>query len=263
MYTYSNPDTQTLTQTDLPQGYAVRPAHPDDVSAITTLINACFMNEIGAAPQSEQEILTDWGTPGFDRETDTWVVHTPDGTIAAYGELWNVQEPHVRSFLWARVHPDHRVRGIGSYLLRRMEARAAEFIPLVPEEARCVTRVGSFRQATDAHELLANEGYRQNRVFYRMVIEMETPPPAPAWPDGITVRTAEHTDADLRAVHAVIEEAFQDHWGFLPIPYDRFRHWAEHDPDFDPSLWFLAMDGDEIAAVALCRPRLTEDSGLA
>ena len=28
---------------------------------------------------------------------------------------------------------------------------------------------------------------------------------------------------------------------------------------FDPTLWFLAMDGDEMAGVSLCVPKLTED----
>jgi ribosomal protein S18 acetylase RimI-like enzyme len=28
---------------------------------------------------------------------------------------------------------------------------------------------------------------------------------------------------------------------------------------FDPTLWFLAMDGDEIAGVSLCRPKSNDD----
>jgi len=263
MNTQSHPNVQALIEDAvLPQGYAVRPAHPDDVSALTVLVNACFMEEVSTAPQSDEMFLADWGTPGFDRDTDTWVIHTLDGDIAAYGELWNVQEPHVHSFLWARVHPDHRDQGIGTYLLRRMEARAAEFIPLAPDDARIVTRTGAVKQAMPARDLLANEGYEQVRVFYRMVIEMDAPPPAPVWPDGITVRTAERTDADFRAIHAADAAIFQDHWGFLPVPYDRWLHWVENEPDFDPSLWFIAMDGDEIAAISLCRPRMTEDPGL-
>jgi ribosomal protein S18 acetylase RimI-like enzyme len=31
------------------------------------------------------------------------------------------------------------------------------------------------------------------------------------------------------------------------------------NPDFDPSLWFLAMDGDTIAGISLCYPKVTED----
>ena len=39
---------------------------------------------------------------------------------------------------------------------------------------------------------------------------------------------------------------------------ERWQHWISTD-EFDPSLWFLAMDGDEIAAISLCRFKITDD----
>ena len=33
----------------------------------------------------------------------------------------------------------------------------------------------------------------------------------------------------------------------------------DHDHDFDPSLWFLAVDGDEIAGISLCWPKSNDD----
>ena len=41
--------------------------------------------------------------------------------------------------------------------------------------------------------------------------------------------------------------------------YQEWVHWIDNDPDHDPSLWFLAVDGEEIAGVSLCRPRMAED----
>ena len=61
---------------------------------------------------------------------------------------------------------------------------------------------------------------------------------------------------DLRSVYRVFNESFQDHWGYVERDEDevleRWQHRLENDPDFDPSLWFLAMDGAEIAGIALC-----------
>ncbi|MGZ3666136.1 MAG: GNAT family N-acetyltransferase, partial [Ktedonobacterales bacterium] len=51
------------------------------------------------------------------------------------------------------------------------------------------------------------------------------------------------------------EEAFEDHWGHVPQPYDEWLQLLDR-PDFDPSLWFMAMDGDQIAGAAQCRVRL-------
>jgi ribosomal protein S18 acetylase RimI-like enzyme len=49
----------------------------------------------------------------------------------------------------------------------------------------------------------------------------------------------------------------------VDTPYEegftRFKHFMMGE-NFDPSLWFLAMDGDEIAGVSLCRPRSFHDA---
>ena len=85
---------------------------------------------------------------------------------------------------------------------------------------------------------------------------MDTPPPAPVWPEGISLRTYD-PETDLEAVYRVDVEAFRDHFGFIEAPFEeglrRFKHFMTGHKDFDPSLWFLAMDGDEIAGICLCR----------
>jgi len=129
-------------------------------------------------------------------------------------------------------------------------------IPDAPPDARFTIR-GSFNATNKAAKtLFENEGYTMTRTFLRMVIAMETPPPAPQWPDGISVRTLRNRQDDLYTAYAANEEAFQDHWGHLPITFDKWQHWVEEDPDFDPTLWFLAMDGDEVAGTCFCRSHL-------
>ena len=85
-----------------------------------------------------------------------------------------------------------------------------------------------------------------------MAIDLPEPPSPPNWPDGITPRI--FLPGMERAVFDAVEEAFQDHWGHTP---QNFEEWTERTrrESFDPSLWFLAMDGDEIAGAALCRLR--------
>jgi mycothiol synthase len=94
-------------------------------------------------------------------------------------------------------------------------------------------------------------GYEPKRHFWRMRIDMgDEPPAAPVWPDGITVRT--HVPvADDRAVFEACEDSFSDHWGHVP---NTFEWWMKRTQGetFDPSLWFLALAGDEIAGISLC-----------
>ncbi len=73
-------------------------------------------------------------------------------------------------------------------------------------------------------------------------------------PEGITLRAFD-PDRDLEAVAWADREAFRDHWGFTERPFEQdvqmFRHWLG-EPRFDPSLWFVAVHGDEVAGISLC-----------
>src|SRR6185437_831129 len=80
----------------------------------------------------------------------------------------------------------------------------------------------------------------------------ESPPP-PEWPDGMRVDTFQPDDA--QAFHKAMGEAFEDEWGFVAMPFEEWRELRfVKDPDFDPTLWFLVRDGDEIAAVMRNEP---------
>lgn len=249
---------------ELPAGFTVRPVTREDVSTAVALINACYRAEVGTDALEEAEMLNEWGTPGFDLDADARAVIAPDGSMAAYGEFWNITEPRVRPHLFARVLPQHCGKGIGTYLLRWGEARARSYIPEIPSDARMALRAGAFHTSDAALTLFANEGFTHVRTFYRMRIDMDAAPPEPVWPDGIRVRTVRGDDeADLRAAYEADDEAFRDHWGHLPIGFEKWLHWITNDPDFDPTLYFLAMDGNTIAATCFCRPKVAEDLSMA
>jgi ribosomal protein S18 acetylase RimI-like enzyme len=80
----------------------------------------------------------------------------------------------------------------------------------------------------------------------------------PELPAGIEVRVAEAGD-DLRPFYLTVDEGMADHWGYISIPYEE---WVERrtGATFDPTLWFLAVDGQELAGAALCS--ISEDRGL-
>jgi GNAT superfamily N-acetyltransferase len=60
-----------------------------------------------------------------------------------------------------------------------------------------------------------------------------------------------------------IQESFQDHFGYVVRPFDEelelLRHEINDLPNFDQRLWFLAIDGEEIAGIALCFPCAWDD----
>jgi mycothiol synthase len=251
------------TPYQLPQGYSVRPAVENDLDQIAAMLNVCSLVEVGVEDQSAQEMREEWETPGFDPETDTWLVLAPDGQIAAYLEVWDISEEHATPNVYGRVHPDHHNRGIGRFLMERGEERARQIITQAPPDARAILKYFAVSTNEPAQRLAEAMGYDEVRNFVRMKIDMETPPPAPVWPDGITVRAAAVPGPDDRAVYEAVDEAFEDHWGHVTTQFEQWIHLMTTFEDFDPTVWFLAMDGDQIAGMSLCRPKLAEDPGIA
>ena len=136
-----------------------------------------------------------------------------------------------------------------------LDLRVPELIDWAEERARARGRRALRTSAAAGSPLapmLADRGYGPIRYSFRMRIDLDGPPPEPAWPDGIGVRT--FRPGDERAVHAADAEAFEDHWDFTGFPYAEFEHFMLRAPDFDPTLWLIARDGDEVAGVSLCRP---------
>jgi mycothiol synthase len=236
----------------------------DDVEAAVELVNACSIEQIGRPEWEVHQFRNDWQSPNLSPEADLRIVFTPDNKLVGYAGVWD-WEPHLRMFGWGNVHPEHKGRGIGAYLAQWVEGRARQSIPKAPEGTRVVLLQSGLSTDKAAHTLLVQQGYQAVRYGFRMVIEMDAPPPGPAVPEGIAICPFVR-EKQMRALIMADREAFRDHWGYIEHPleeeYKEWLHWIDNDPDHDPSLWFLALDGDEIAGMSLCRLKVAEDPGM-
>jgi GNAT superfamily N-acetyltransferase len=113
-----------------------------------------------------------------------------------------------------------------------------------------------FRHNEPARRLFEQLGYRYERTFRLMRIELASGIETPVPPAGIQIRTVD-PDRDLPAVHGVLFGAFADHWGGA---FDGFEEWRHRSVDgegasFDPRLWFVAVHEGEIVGAACCIAR--------
>ena len=248
---------------ELPSDYHARPARMDDLEVTVGMFNAEALHQIGVEKFRVQDIGGEWRTPGFNLETDTQVVLTPDGQLVGYYEVWDILQPHVTVHCWGRVHPAHTGRGIGSYLLAWAEERARQAIPKTPAEARVAMACFALNQNQAAQALFQDAGMQLVRHSLRMVLALNGSPALPQWPGGINLRRLV-VNRDERSVVQTIREAFSDHWGFVESPFEdeyaRWMHLIDTNDDFDPDLWYLAWDGEEIAGVSLCWPNAHDDA---
>jgi mycothiol synthase len=251
---------------ELPKGFTVRGATLDDVEPALELYNRWSQSVIGRDEINDaQAIYREWQSPGFDPADDIRVVFAPDGRMVGYIEVWTTVKPPVHPWIWGRVDPIYEDMGIGSWMLHWAEQRALLVLPSLSEELRFAPRVGTYREAEKSKSLFDAFGYRHIRSSYHMLINMDAPVPEPEFPEGITLRIF-NPETDAEAVYRADTDAFRDHFGFIEMPFEegfkRFKHFTLESEEFDPTLWFLAMDGDEIAGFNLCRPHSYDDPDL-
>jgi mycothiol synthase len=245
----------------LPPGYTARPVTLDDAEAAAAMANAYAIALTGRPSIEAGEIRSDWGQPTMSLATNTLAVFAPDGVMAGLAEVWD-SEPHVQHFVFAEVHPAHQGLGIGTGLARWAEARGRQLLAAAPEDARVIVR--QFKMSSDeaAGRLLQTQGYMVVRHNLRMAIDFDGPPPQPALPTGLTIRPFVRGQED-RALLLAVREEFRDHWGNVEQPleqdYREWQHFMDTSPTCDPTLFFVAVDGDEIAGTALGQTAWAED----
>jgi mycothiol synthase len=189
-----------------------------------------LMAEGWPEPVDADTVTRTWASPGFDPELDA---RLEEGACAAVVDLGN-------GSVWI----DLRGRPSPA-LLDWAEARARKRSP------RMLSGWWSSNEALLRE--LEQRGFELVRHSHRMEIDLAKPPPGPVWPDGIEVRT--FRAGDERVFHAVQHEAFEDSWEPTNTPFEEWEHWfLGSSPRFAPDLWFLALDGDQPAGVAICHP---------
>ncbi len=223
----------------LPEGFTVRSATMDDADAVNELIVAADTAVQGWSDSTIADVREwwrrDWGEP--DRR-----LVEGDG-LAAYAEVFDHGE---LAELDGYVHPSSKGRGLGAWMIAAAEERARR---------RGKARIQAWCLApdVDGRSLFELAGFLEARRFYRMLIELDQAPPEPDWPEGLQVET--FRDEDARTFYDTLQDAFAEEWNFVPEPFERWLEFRLEAPDFDPTLWFLVRDGEEVAAVLRCDRR--------
>jgi len=257
-----NTQLQKENIVELPAGFTARGANMDDVESALIMFNRWSRSVIGRDEITDADgIRSEWLSPNFDPAQDICLVFAPNEQLAGYIEVWTTSKIPVHPWVWGRVDPDYEDKGVGSWMMHWAEQRAMRVLPNVPGELRFAPRVGTYREAEKPKKLFEDFGYHHIRSSYHMLIEMDAPVPEAVFPDGIALRTY-NSEKDAEAIYLAMEDSFRDHFGFVEEPLEeglkRFKHfWLGEGSD--TSLLFMAMDGDQIAGINLCRPHSFDD----
>ena len=169
----------------------------DDAPAVTALVAAEELHDIGEVLIEEADYVSDWQRPSFDLATQTISVWHGDQLVGF------AMVDHDRGD--AAVHPEHRRRGIGTALAGWMQDCA---------RAQGMSVVGApVPQGKAADQLLEKLGYRVRWTSW--VLELL---------DGATI-----AERELPEGYAVREATPDDHESVWTVTEDAFLEWSERD----------------------------------
>ena len=217
----------------LPEGYTARPVVMDDAPAVTALVGAEELHDLGQVLIEEADYVSDWQRPSFDLATGTISVWHGDGDESAVVAF--AQVDHDRGD--AAVHPDHRRRGIGTALAGWMQDCA---------RAQGMSVVGApVPQGKAADQLLEKLGYRVRWNSWVLELLDGATVPERALPAGYAVREA--TPDDYAAVWTVTEDAFLEWSDRDRQTFEDWQAAVPGRPGFEP--WNIRVATDPSGAV--------------
>ncbi len=235
-----------------PLDVALRPHDESDLPEFVRITNAANAADEIDEHSSEAGMRNWLLTPSdnFDPALDI-VVATADGMVVGYGVVDWVQTTDGRREYRTRGHvdPPGRRRGVGSAILAHNEARMLDIAAGHPDDMPKDYGAFAPERRVGAVALLTAAGYEPWRYFFDMLrpdLEGVEEPPVP---EGMEIRPVSDLDG-YRRLFAADSEAFMDHWGGFDASEGRFQQWLT-DPNFDPSLFIIAWDGDEIAGAVI------------
>ena len=220
----------------VPEGFTLRPATPSDAAAVAELMNAFDRAYVEEPDTLDADDVTAWWSR-IEPERDARLYIADGGRLAGAATLSDRIQGTLD--LDAYVLPEYAGRGLGGAMVDWLEEETAR---------RGLDRAQTAALTVDtaAGRLLRGRGYEPVRIFYRMAIDLDGPPPAPEWPEGFEVSTFRPGDEAI--LHAVTEEAFAEHWGHELRDLEHWRRYTFGAAWWDPSLVYLVREGDEVVA---------------
>jgi len=229
-----------------PAPYSVRSAQQEEAGDIAALF-AASDRSVGSPPTLlTSDLLDDWRRDGVDLRRDTWLVESPEREIVAYGGIWTEGPSLVSS---GAVHPAHRGRGLGTFLIDRIEEGAAQHPSWTGPRISLMNII--IPKDASAQLLLLERGYVQERTFQHMVVNLaDAPEHEPS--DAVEIRLFD-PNHDREDMHSLMEHAFENHWDYSPTTFETWWRDMTGGTTYDPSLWWWAIvDGRRVGALLGC-----------
>lgn len=209
---------------------------------------------------SEERLRAVLGMLGDQLGTNTLLAIAGDGTVAAEALiLFPPGEGDQLALTDGSVHVAYRGRGLGTYLLKWLEARARQEFGATDAGTAQLMRTSCAGHQADRIALFELNGFQAMRYSYRMQRSLADPIPDMSLPAGLEL--AQWTpELDLPLMHA-FNAAFRGNWGVPTINEEGWKEFFTGVPQFRGDLTYLAMQGDRIIGFCVNWVEIAENTG--
>ena len=225
---------------ELPDAYAVRPATVADAEVAHELMSAYDTRVIG--------------------HPDATLVDARDALASTEVEAVLVERGE-RTVGYATLRRENSQADIDLYCLD--DALGPPLLEALEERARpaVLLRASTYSEDARKGEWLRQAGWRVGTGFARMRRDLQTPVPVPTPSDDVVIRRGRPEANDLRSAHMVHQEAFRDHYGFVPETYEVWLAKLNSRTTIDWSQFWLAEPaaGGTAVAMLLATDEFVED----
>lgn len=215
---------------EIPAGLNARPLELADTAAVTAVIAAQELHDIGEVVIEEADLVGEWGRPSYDLAASSIGLFDGD-RLVAYAEVMSKDRGD------AAVHPDHRGRGIGTALAHWMQDKARE---------KGSDVIGMpVPQGSPGDRLLEALGYHVRWNSWVLQLPEGAAIPERELPEGYAVRAAE--ESEYEASWTIQEDAFLE---WAKRDRESFEDWQAEivrRPGFEP--WNIRVVTDPAGAV--------------
>ena len=223
-----------------------------DIADIVRLQNAEWEDD-GVRGRDSVDERTAWfrhPNEKFDPARDVRIAEVDGRAVAFVESEWVDTTDGLREYRsGGAVDPAYRRQGIGSVLLADRIAAARAQDADNPDDRPRVLGMYLDQRNVGGAALAERFGYEPARWYFDMerTITGDLPDVEPL-PEGLELRPM---SADQGwELWVADHEAFRDHWGGHDDSEASFRRWRE-SPEFEPTMFLIAWDGDEIAGAVL------------
>lgn len=226
----------------------VRPLRPDDKDDLLALTRRWekFWEVPLVTPIEEiEENLTAPFTDLLLHSQGYW----DSDRLIAYGHIWHRPsgEGQERAYLFGRVDPAERGRGIGRELIQWQRDRAFEILSSVDNDLPKFIRADEWDWIEESHRMYRRVGLEPVRYFTEMLKPLQDRIPIEPIP-GIEVRPFDRSRTP--EVMEVLNESFKDHWGSTMTDLENFEHRIDsYGTILDAS--YIAVASDQVIGLTI------------